>query len=195
MLSPCSYRAASPSVQSLSLSVSVAGLCTLIGIILYIGAITAEVGSKKSGMSDEPRFQYSYGSSFMMTVGSFIVSELTGVLSVYLYISRHKHAYRKKQERLSMMVETNERPHHGRYRRPRSHDRSRDPSRDNSPSHSDTYYTYTPVSDTSKEMSNYTLGRDVSRHTISTTADTHLTKDHSIHSVRDLDTFRRTTPV
>ena len=167
------------------------------GIILFIGAITEEVGNKSGSPMDAPKFIYHYGSSFMMTVGSFIGSELTGVFSVYLYISRHKHAYRKKQQERLTMIDANERPHHTRYRRPRSHscDRSREHSRENSPSHSDTYYTYTPVSDTSKEMSNYTLPRDPSRHTISTTADTHISKDHSIHSVRELDTFRRTTPV
>ena len=185
------------------------GLCTLVGIILYIGAITEEVGSKASSPPDDPKFQYTYGSSFMMTVASFILTELSGVLSVYLYISRHKHAYRKKQERLTM-IEANERPHHRHHphRRSRSHSRehSRDHSRDNSPSHSDSYFTYTTVSDTSKEMSNYTLGRDVSRHTISTTADTHLSKDQSLHSMDRLDrhsmdrldrldTLRRTTPV
>ena len=130
-----------------------------------------------------------------MTISSFITSELTGVLSVYLYISRHKHIYKKQQRQLTVM-EANDHPtHNNRYRRSRSHDRSRDPSRDSSPSHSDTYYTYTPVSDTSKEMSNYTLPRDSSRHTVSTSVDTHLSKDHSLHSVREFDTFRRTTPV
>ena len=176
----------------------VPGLCTLVGIILFIGAITEEVGNKPKSTVDDPKFTYSYGTSFMMTIGSFIGSELTGVFSVYLYISRHKHAYRKKQQERLTMLDTNERPHHSRYRRSRSHshDRSHDHSRENSPSHSDTYYTYTPVSDTSKEMSNYTLPRDPSRHTISTTADMHqLSKEHSIHSVRELDTFRRTTPV
>ena len=172
-----------------------AGLCTLVVIILYIGAITEEVGGKKSSTSD-PKFRYYYGTSFMLIISSFIVSELTGVLSVYLYISRHKHAYKKKQERMTML-EANERPQLTRYRRSRSHsgERGREYSRDNSPAHSDSYYTYTPVSDTSKEMSNYTLPRDTSRHTISTTADTHISKDHSVHSVRDMDSLRRTTPV
>ena len=190
----------------------ISGLCTLVGIILYIGAITEETGNKPKSTMDEPKFQYSYGTSFIMTISSFIVSELTGVLSVYLYISRHKHAYRKKQERLTMM-DANERQPHARYRRSRSHshDRSREHSRDNSPSHSDTYYTYTPVSDTSKEMSNYTLPRDPSRHTISTAADTHIvTRDHPVHRMENrvdhmrtpdrvvdqMDTYaRRTTPV
>lgn len=82
----------------------VVGLLTLIGLILYIGAITEEAGNKSKSSSsspmDFPRFQYSYGSSFILTVLSFTSAELTGVLSVYLYISRHKHSYRKKIERL-----------------------------------------------------------------------------------------------
>ena len=77
------------------------GLLTLIGIILYIGAITEEAGNHtKSSMDNHPRFEYWYGASFVLTVTSFSSAELTGVLSVYLYISRHKHSYRKKVERL-----------------------------------------------------------------------------------------------
>lgn len=171
------------------------GLCTLIGIIIYIGAITEEVGNKPLSTMDEPKFQYYYGSSFIMTISSFITCELTGVLSVYLYVSRHQHIYKKQQRQHLTVIEANQHQTHNRYRRPRSHDRSRDPSRDSSPSHSDTYYTYTPVSDTSKEMSNYTLPRDPSRHTMCTSAESHLSKEHSLHSVREFDTFRRTTPV
>ncbi|ELU09240.1 hypothetical protein CAPTEDRAFT_156450 [Capitella teleta] len=172
----------------------VGGLCTLVGIIIYIGAITEEVGNKPTSSMDEPKFQYYYGVSFIMTISSFIACELTGVLSVYLYISRHQHLYKKQQRQHLTIVQRDAQPHqaaHGRYRR----SRSRDPSRDSSPSHSDTYYTYTPVSDTSKEMSNYTLPREPSRHTVCTAADTHLAKDHSLHSVRDFDSYRRTTPV
>jgi len=79
----------------------VAGLCTLIGIILYIGAITEEAGNKGKSSMDGPSFQYWYGASFVLTVLSFTTAELTGVQAVYLYISRHKHAYRKKVKRLA----------------------------------------------------------------------------------------------
>ncbi|KAK2161608.1 hypothetical protein NP493_1571g00025 [Ridgeia piscesae] len=186
----------------------VGGLVILVGIILFIGAITEEVGNKsKSGM-DEPRFVYRYGSSFILTISSFIISELTGVLSVYLYISRYKHAYRKKQEHMAM-IDANERPNATTTLNRRASLRSPlhqscDHSRENSPCRSETYYTYTPVSYSSKETSNYTLPREVSRHTVSTMADTHaamaaasaaLSKDSSVHSVRELDNFRRTTPV
>lgn len=67
-------------------------------MILFIGAITEEAGGKAKMTMDAPRFEYWYGVSFILTVISFSCSELTGVLSVYLYISRHKHAYRKKVE-------------------------------------------------------------------------------------------------
>lgn len=69
---------------------------------------------------DKPKFEYQYGPSFIFTIISFSTAEFTGVLSVYLYISRlvvtitsikielkiyyhsprHKHSYRKKAERL-----------------------------------------------------------------------------------------------
>lgn len=78
-----------------------AGLCTLIGIILYIGAITEEAGNKGKSSMDGPSFEYWYGASFVLTVLSFTTAELTGVQAVYLYISRHKHAYRKKVNRLA----------------------------------------------------------------------------------------------
>lgn len=167
----------------------------MVGIILYIGSITGEVGNKPRQSIGEPNFVYSYGSSFMMAVGSFALTELSGVLCVYLFISRHKHEKRKIQQRVHM-VDANERPApaYGRYRRSRSQsrDRSQSRSRDPSMTRSESYFTYTPMSDTSREMSNYTFPRDSSRNTISTTAETHIPKDHSIHSV---DTLRRTTPV
>lgn len=66
-----------------------AGLCLFIGIIIYIGAVTGEASNPpKSG--DEPRFMYSYGPSLALTFVSFISCELTAVLAVHLYISRHR---------------------------------------------------------------------------------------------------------
>ncbi|XP_052831847.1 voltage-dependent calcium channel gamma-5 subunit-like [Octopus bimaculoides] len=173
-----------------------AGLSSLIGIILYIGSITQEVGNKPKASVETPAFIYNYGSSFMMAVGSFALTELSGVLSVYLYISRHRHIQRKKQQK-NLQNETNDRSHHWRHRRgachtrDRSHSRER-ASRDPSLSRSESYFTYTPVSDTSYELSNYAFGRESSRNTISTTVETHMAKEHSCHSV---DLLRRTTPV
>ena len=144
------------------------GLCTLIGIIIYISAITEEAGSKPKSSIDDQKFFYYYGPSFAMTVGSFISSELTGVLSVYLYIVRYKSVYRKKQERLTVVEPTNDRPRHS-YHRPTSRENSRGVAGADHTSlshYSDTYYTYMPVSETKGEGSNYALSRAPSRQTL-----------------------------
>lgn len=76
----------------------------MVGIVIYIGGITEEVGNKpRPAIDEQPKFTYQYGSSFFLTVISFISSELTGVLSVYLYISQYQLAYHKEQERLSIV--------------------------------------------------------------------------------------------
>ncbi|CAL1531570.1 unnamed protein product, partial [Lymnaea stagnalis] len=141
-----------------------AGLCTLVGIILYIGSITGEVGNKPRASIEEPRFLYDYGSSFFMAVGSFVLTELSGVFSVYLYISKHKHSQRVK--RLALKAEHNDRNHQAARhirRLPRENSRersqSRDRSRDPSASRSESYFTYTPISDASHELSNYAFTR------------------------------------
>jgi len=88
------------------------GLCTLIGIIIYISAITEEAGSKPRPTMDEPKFQYSYGPSFAMTISSFVSSELTGVLSVYLYIVQYQHAYHKTRERAATLQKSSSFSYH-----------------------------------------------------------------------------------
>ena len=192
----------------------IAGLFTLIGIILFIGGITAESGHNKQ-IDNQPSFSYSYGSSFAMIITSFVISELTGVLSVYLYISRHKHAYRRKQENYSISEQApTQHPSSASLANSRSYHSTsrvftRQRSRDYSPSHSDTLYTYTPVSDSSKEIAaavaagaggaasstsagNYAaFPREPSRFTIAggPMADGHLyrTHAHSAHSINDMD--------
>lgn len=180
----------------------------MIGIVTYISAITEEAGSKPKSTMDAPKFIYWYGASFYLTVSSFVSSELTGVLSVYLYIVQYKTAYRKKQEHLAMTDSNNERHSRGRS------SSSRENSRDHSPSlhASEPFYSYMPVSETMRDYSNYVLQRDPSRHTlppaaaaVSVDAQVHMARDRSVHSVRgaaagaggggDADSFRRTTLV
>ncbi|KAK6169018.1 hypothetical protein SNE40_020149 [Patella caerulea] len=175
-----------------------AGLCTLVGIILYIGSITEEVGNKPRASIEKPKFIYHYGPSFMMAVGSFILTELSGVFSVYLYITKHKQARRKKMQQ-ALKHEGNDRANNWRQRRPRAEQpsrersQSRDRSRDPSMSRSESYFTYTPISDTSHELSNYNFQRDASRNTIATTAEMHVQKDTV--APPSIDIVRRTTPV
>lgn len=171
----------------------------MVGIILYIGSITEEVGNKPKASLEKPKFTYYYGSSFMMAVGSFALTELSGVCSVYLYVTRQKYSQRIRTQQI-IKTESNDRGHNWRYKRSRSHSRdtcrsqSRERSRDPSLSRSESYFTYTPISDTtSHELSNYTFPREISRNTISTTAETHQPKEHM--PAHCIDLIRRTTPV
>ena len=184
------------------------GLCTLVGIILYIGSITEEVGNKPKVSLEDQQFIYYYGSSFMMAVGSFALTEMSGVFSVYLYITRYKHSQRKKRLQ-ALKTEQNDRIQNWRHKRsrPQSRDRSqsrdRDRSRDTSLSRSESYYTYTPISDTtytSHELSNFSFPKDASRNTLTTTT---VVETHN-PSVREnaqplpnttYEYFRKTTPV
>ncbi|XP_013415378.1 voltage-dependent calcium channel gamma-5 subunit-like [Lingula anatina] len=149
-----------------------AGLSTLIGLIFYIGAIASEAAHvRPPGIGEKPVFTYRYGSSFTMVATSFAIMELSGVLSVYLFIFRYKSENRKKRERLRAIndsVQPTENHVGGgashvirnsRRRRSRSRSHDREHSRENSPSHSErTYFTY--AAGMSRETSNYTLSRD-----------------------------------
>lgn len=88
-----------------------AGLFVLIGIVVFIGAVTEEASnSNKSRPSADDQmkvFHYRYGPSFILTIFSFISSESTGVLSVYLYISLYQLAYRKDRDHLEIPVDVN----------------------------------------------------------------------------------------
>jgi len=77
----------------------VPGLVTLVGIVVYVSAVTGEAADNKPRPTamDEPKFLYNYGPSFYITVASFVGAEITGVLSVHVYIHRYKQAYHKQQ--------------------------------------------------------------------------------------------------
>ncbi|XP_006822518.1 voltage-dependent calcium channel gamma-5 subunit-like, partial [Saccoglossus kowalevskii] len=74
-----------------------AGLCSIVGLFIYISSVSEEYASKarpRSAISD-PTFYYHYGWSFWLAVSSFTLTEAAGVLSVYLYVSRHRHVIKK----------------------------------------------------------------------------------------------------
>lgn len=76
------------------------GLVTLVGIVVYVSAVTGEAADNKPKPTamDEPKFLYRYGPSFFVTVASFVGAEVTGVLSVHVYIHRYKQAYHKHRD-------------------------------------------------------------------------------------------------
>ena len=54
------------------------------------------MGNQPRAPVEEPKFIYSYGFSFALAVGSFILTELSGVFAVHHYIAHHKREHRKK---------------------------------------------------------------------------------------------------
>ena len=72
------------------------GLLTMVGVTLYV-SITTEESVKID--QDYPVMKCFYGYSFLCAVLSFVLQELTGVLTVYWFIYRFR-ALVRKQEKL-----------------------------------------------------------------------------------------------
>ncbi|CAF2133815.1 unnamed protein product [Rotaria magnacalcarata] len=75
---------------------SISGLLTMVGVTLYV-SITTEESVKID--QDFPVMKCFYGFSFLCAVLSFVLQELTGVLTVYWFIYRFR-ALVRKQEKL-----------------------------------------------------------------------------------------------
>lgn len=76
-------------------------MSSLVGCILFMGAVTGEGNHQPRIISDDiPPFSYTYGPSFIMFTMAFCCDEIAAVLSVYLFIIRHKEQVRKKHAKL-----------------------------------------------------------------------------------------------
>ncbi|KAH9502127.1 PMP-22/EMP/MP20/Claudin [Dermatophagoides farinae] len=66
------------------------GLLILTGIVVYISTFKNEVGYKLRPISQfqDALFDYRYGYSFLFLVTSLLLSELTGTLAIFLYVSQ-----------------------------------------------------------------------------------------------------------
>ena len=76
-------------------SLSLSGLLTMVGVTLYV-SITTEESVKVD--QDLPVMKSFYGYSFLCAVLSFVLQELTGVLTVYWFIYRFRALVRKQQK-------------------------------------------------------------------------------------------------
>lgn len=72
------------------------GICLLIGIVLYVGSISQAFDSKSSSSKTDARYLYTYGTSFYLTVLSFICCKFSGTSAVYSYVARYRHFHRIK---------------------------------------------------------------------------------------------------
>lgn len=74
----------------------------LVGSILFMGAVTGLANHQPHvPKGDIPAFRYSYASSFFMVTIAFCLDEISGVLSVYLFIIRHKETVKRRHARLN----------------------------------------------------------------------------------------------
>uniref|UniRef100_A0A182R0L7 Voltage-dependent calcium channel gamma-5 subunit n=1 Tax=Anopheles farauti TaxID=69004 RepID=A0A182R0L7_9DIPT len=73
----------------------ISGLLMLIGLIMYISILKAEIGSKLRPRStlQGPQFTFRYGQSFLLYVFGFIITELSGILNVLIYSNVQQDEY------------------------------------------------------------------------------------------------------
>lgn len=66
----------------------ISGLIMLIGLIMYVSIFKAEIGSKLRPRTPmlPAMFTFEYGQSFCLFVIGFILTELVGMLNVFLFI-------------------------------------------------------------------------------------------------------------
>ncbi|XP_055642177.1 uncharacterized protein LOC129778986 isoform X2 [Toxorhynchites rutilus septentrionalis] len=77
----------------------ISGLLMLIGLIMFISILKAEIGSKLRPRSSlqAPLFIFRYGQSFLLYVFGFIITELSGILNVLIYSNLHQQEFNRSQ--------------------------------------------------------------------------------------------------
>ncbi|KAL1005377.1 hypothetical protein UPYG_G00058280 [Umbra pygmaea] len=88
-----------------------AGLSNVIGIIVYISANSGDPGQSDSKKS------YSYGWSFYFGALSFVLAEMVGVLTVHVFIERHRQLRTRGRPSLSKPPVLHSASYYNRYNR------------------------------------------------------------------------------
>lgn len=83
----------------LSISFTIPGLLMLIGLIMFISILKAEIGNKLRPRStlQAPLFTFRYGQSFLLYVFGFIITELSGIFNVLIYSNLHQAEFSRSQ--------------------------------------------------------------------------------------------------
>nr|XP_029723470.1 uncharacterized protein LOC109419237 [Aedes albopictus] len=70
----------------------ISGLLMLIGLIMFISILKAEIGYKLRPRSSlqAPLFTFRYGQSFLLYVFGFVITELSGIFNVLIYSNLHQ---------------------------------------------------------------------------------------------------------
>ncbi|XP_062565341.1 uncharacterized protein LOC134227705 [Armigeres subalbatus] len=77
----------------------ISGLLMLIGLIMFISILKAEIGYKLRPRSSlqAPLFTFRYGQSFLLYVFGFIITELSGIFNVLIYSNLHQAQLNRSQ--------------------------------------------------------------------------------------------------
>lgn len=77
-----------------------------------MGAVTGEANHQpRVPKGETPAFSYSYASAFIMVTIAFCLDEISGVLSVYIFIIRHKESVKRRHARLTAHKSKSDRIH------------------------------------------------------------------------------------
>lgn len=145
----------------------------LVGSILFMGAVTGEANHQPHVPEGEiASFRYTYGSSFIMLTLAFCLDEISGVLSVYLFIIRHKESVKKRHAKLT--AHKSKADHITNYFR-RKTSRNYSVSSNGEASRRSSHMPDT----TPHDYSGYSINRDTSHITMLTTIESH----NNLHSV------------
>ncbi|KAI0209359.1 hypothetical protein LSAT2_005965, partial [Lamellibrachia satsuma] len=64
---------------------TVAGLVLTLGLVLFVRAVSDEVGYRKPPKNDMPVFEYAYSWSFRFAAVALVSTNVVAVANVYLY--------------------------------------------------------------------------------------------------------------
>lgn len=142
------------------------GMSLLVGSILFMGAVTGEANHQPHVPEGEiAAFRYTYGSSFIMLTLAFCLDEISGVLSVYLFIIRHKESVKKRHAKLTAhKSKADHITNYFRRKTSRNYSMSSNGEASRRSSH---------MPDTPQEYSAYSINRDTSHITMLTTIESH----------------------
>lgn len=130
-----------------------------------MGAVTGEANHQPHVPDGEiPAFRYIYASSFIMLTLAFCLDEISGVLSVYLFIIRHKESVKKRHAKLTAHKSKSD--HIQNYFRRKSRNYSMS-------SNGDVSRRSSHMPDTPHDFSGYNINRDTSHITMLTTIESH----------------------
>ena len=81
---------------------SITGILTLIGIVLYVGSVSLAFDSISGPLRVETRYVYSFGVAFRLCVAAFVLSEFSGIFVIHLFLAERRHQMKRCNKAFSL---------------------------------------------------------------------------------------------